>query len=323
MNLTQIILLCTIILICLYGIKYEEHKIEQFSYDKYNDGQNVIFNYEPTTTYIENFDATIKEKCKPTPRIIWAYWENINRDTIPTHIQLCFDTFRKHLAPKYKVNILTDKTIKKFLPDVREDLNDLLIAQKTDYYRVALLYKYGGIWIDADTIVMKNLDEIFEKLDNCYDYVGFGCTGVTCTNGQGKPSNGVMASRPNGILMKKCLEKLNHKIDNKKKGYGYFDLGKIVIWESLADLSNSNYKYYHFPSEYDGTRSNTGHWIHTPHHFRTTPTKLLNENKVLFMMLANATITKNQKWAFDCSKRELLNKNLWISKLFRKSLEIY
>ena len=49
-----------------------------------------------------------------------------------------------------------------------------------------LLYKYGGLYVDADTIVLRDPIEIIHKLQK-YDFVGFGCTGNRCNYGYGKP----------------------------------------------------------------------------------------------------------------------------------------
>ena len=153
-------------------------------------------------------------------------------------------------------------------------------------------------------------------------------------NGYPNPSNGVMASRKNGILMKLTLEKLNNKllienkllIDNKnnKLNFEYFDLGKIIIWESLKELKKNNYDYYHYPSEYDGTRDKLGNWVHTPNHFNNKHTELLDINKTFFIMLANNEISNypEYKWVHDCNKQNLLNGDKWISYLFRKSLNV-
>ena len=170
-----------------------------------------------------------------TPKNVFTYWENKDGRTEPyAHIKLCFDTMKQHFT-NYNFVILNPETIKEYLPNVRSDLNNLMIAQKVDYYRVALLYHYGGIWIDADTIVMKNLNQIFEKLDSGYDYAGFGCTGIVCFNGYPKPSNWVMASRKNGKLMERCLKKLNEKLDQNNKNHNYFDVGQLLLWECLNE----------------------------------------------------------------------------------------
>ncbi len=264
-----------------------------------------------------------------TPRNIWVYWENINRDSYPTFIKLCLDSMKKYLG-KYNLYILDEKTIKKYLPDLRGDFDNLKIAQKVDYYRIALLYKYGGIWLDADIIVMKDLEPIFKKLDSGYDYVGFGCTGGQCSNGYFRPSNWVIGARKNSTLMKNVLDKLNKKLDSRDKNNldnlnsdnSYHDFGKLVIWEALDELRESGYDYYHFTSEYDGTRDVNKYWIHTPEFFSTQPLNFLDESKILFVVLYNSEISGNEslKLIKDCREEELLNSDLNISKLYKKAL---
>lgn len=255
-------------------------------------------------------------------KIIWTYWENQN-GKIPSHIELCLETFKKHLNSKYKLIILNEKTIKNYLPNVRNDFDNLMIAQKVDYYRIALLYEYGGIWIDADTIIMSDLDDIFEKLIT-YDFVGFGCTDYKCFNGKDQPSNGVLASKKNSKLMKLCLDKLNQKLNTKTnlKQINYYDLGKYIIWESLKELKKTGYDYYHYPSEYDGTRDSNGIWIDTNRHFSKVDIKLINENKLFFIFLTNAGINKYQPWVKNANRNDILYNDYWISKMFRKSLNI-
>lgn len=272
---------------------------------------------------IRNADVKIEKfvEIYDDDKIVWVYWENKDGYT-PTHIQLCFDTFDKHLTNKYKVILLDQNSIKKYLPDVRNDLNSLMIAQKVDYYRIALLYKYGGIWIDADTIIMNNLDDIFDKLKT-YDFVGFGCTQYICFNGKNQPSNGVLASQKYSKLMKLCLEKLNNKLDDNARNFKqieYYDLGKYVIWEALNELKPTGYEYYHYPSEYDGTRDINGIWLDTNRHFSEEDINLIDENKLFFVFLTNAGINQYQPWVKTSDKKTLLNGKFWISKMFRKSL---
>jgi len=226
---------------------------------------------------------------------------------------------KKHFG-KYNFVILTPETIHNYLPNLNFDFSNLLIAQKVDYYRIALLYKFGGIWMDADTIVLKDLDEIFQKLDEGYDYAGFGCSLNVCFNGKGIPSNGVLASRKDSKLMERCLNKLDNmlKTNDKNKKYDYFDFGKKIIWESMEELKP--YDYYHFPSEYDGTRDNKGIWVHSPNFLSEKPTTLINEDKALFIMLANSEFVNHHKWFLELNKEQILNGKWWISYLFRKGL---
>ncbi len=303
---------------------------ENFGLIRNSDGSdNIDYNYTPKLTEGFNNTVEIKDKYPPikTPRNIWVYWENINRTKYPTFIKLCMDTMKRHLGTKYNLIILNEKTIKEYLPNLRKDFDNLKIAQKVDYYRIELLYKYGGIWIDADIIIMQDLEPVFKKLDEGYDYVGFGCTGAQCSNGKFRPSNWVIASRPNGVLMKTVLDKLNEKLNARDKNKEenedtYHDYGKIVIWQALDDLRPQGYDYYHFTSEYDGTRDINRNWVHTPNFFKNDPTNLLDENKVMFVVLYNSEISSrpNLHWIRDCDPNKLIYSDLWIGSLYRKAL---
>ena len=336
MNIEFWIITTILILIVFFIIKYLITNIqfndiisEDYFYNKYSDGFDVNFDYIPDK--IESFqNLNIKKKYPPMKlnKYIWIYWENIDGAKCPTFVKLCIDSIKKHLG-KYNLIILNEKNIKKYLPELRKDFDNLMIAQKVDYYRVALLYKYGGIWLDADTIVLKDIKPIFKKLEEGYDYVGFGCTGMKCRNGYFRPSNGIMASRPKGILMKACLDKLNKKLDERNKitdkgsDATYFDYGKIIIWKCLDDLKQNGYDYYHFTSEYDGTRDINTNWMHTPNFFRTTPSKFLDPKKLMFVVLYNSEVNKNENyhWAKTCSPQRLLKGKEFICSLFRKALK--
>ena len=39
-----------------------------------------------------------------------------------------------------------------------------MCLDQVDYMRILLIYKYGGIWLDSDTIVLTSLKELFDIL---------------------------------------------------------------------------------------------------------------------------------------------------------------
>lgn len=253
---------------------------------------------------------------------IWIYWETKPGKTKPEYIDLCLKSLHKHNDKYFKIIELDDKNVYNYLPELRRDLNNLVIAQKTDYIRVALLAKYGGIWIDADTIVMRDLLPIKHKLDEKYDYVGFGCSFNKCFNGYPKPSNGLMASLPNSVLMNNLLNNLNSKLDKKQANYNYFDLGKLLLWDEIDKLSKTGYKYYHFDSKYDGSRDINGKWINVDNHISKTPTKFIDDKSLLVVFLENNKFSgDNPKYNFfsKLSSHEILSGDYWISQLFRRS----
>lgn len=264
---------------------------------------------------------------------LWSYWELKPGHThIPDYIDLCFETFRKHCSKLFDVIILNENTVKQYIPDLRTDINQLNLAAKSDYIRVVLLYRYGGVWLDADTIVMTDLHEILDKLE-IYDFVGFGCTGEKCTkSGYPNPSNGAMGSRKSGVLMGNVLKRLDRELDNyfaqsvnQRKQLGYFDFGKIIIWKELDKLiKTQNYQYYHFPSSADGSRDTEGNWV-APELIFKKNIHLMDPNKLLIVFLANSIYCGNDpkyNWFCKLSKSEILKGDYFVSSLFRKSLNI-
>ena len=251
---------------------------------------------------------------------LWQYWDNIDGNKTPSYIELCFKTVDKHCTNSFNIIRLNKDNISKYLPELKtlsiyNKIDKLIIAHKVDLYRIMLLKKYGGLYMDADTVVLKNPIEVIDKLDK-YDYVGFGCTGIVCKNGYGQPSNWIMASRKNGILVSKVLDNMINKIVEKDK-FDYHDLGKLVLWNELKTLLNKDYKYYQYPNKVDGSRDKNGFWIDTDIAFSNNKIEYDNEDNMLFFVVYNHSIPKNIK---ELSEEEILKKDWNFTKFIKKSL---
>ena len=281
--------------------------------------------------YITNYlvSPINQENFTPNKPYLWVYWElkpGVSKP--PDYISLCLKIM-KQKSYLFNYILLDNHNIYNYLPDLRRDINNLPIALKTDYIRILLLYKYGGLWLDADTIVMNNLQAIIDLLDKQTDFIGFGCTGNICLDNQGysKPSNGAMAAIKDSKLMKLCLDKLNKKLDNCTdfKNFKYFDLGKLIIWESIKELEQKiNYKYYHFDVNSDGSRDKSGHWV-APDLIFKKDIEYENLDKLLFVFLANSYYCgDDSKYNWFCSlgEQEILSGGYYISKLFRRALVV-
>ena len=106
--------------------------------------------------------------------IIWMYWENKKGSTVPDSITLCWKTIIANNKNDFQIKILNEQNINDYLPNLNKKyLLYKEIAHKADYIRFCLLYEYGGIWLDSDTIIFRSLKEIMEKVNE----YGFVCTG--------------------------------------------------------------------------------------------------------------------------------------------------
>ena len=95
----------------------------------------------------------------PIPRIIWAYW---NGDSVPLLIQRCFDNWAR-LNPGYSLRILNDAQLPQYVPQLPGNLQQLPVAKRSDWLRLELLHRHGGIWLDASTILTEPLDWLLEQ----------------------------------------------------------------------------------------------------------------------------------------------------------------
>lgn len=312
-----IYLIMTLLMIILFVVNKKNYKMENIT----NINMSFIKNMGGSHT----ISPVIIDTKKP---YLWMYWEIRNNKNIPPYIQLCLKIIKKN-SHLFNLVILDNNTIFDYLPDLRKDINDLPLPLKADYIRILLLYNYGGLWLDCDVIMMTDMKEVVNLLKMNTDYIGFGCTGYVCTNGYGYPSNWAMGTRKNSLLMKKCKQlldiKLNEYFSNtKKKDLDYHELGKLIIWECLDDLiQNHNYNYHHFPSYVDGTRDKNGFWIALELIMKEN-INLLDESKLMVVSLVNSAICSDDpiySWFCKLSENEILNGDYFVTKLFKRAIE--
>lgn len=255
---------------------------------------------------------------------LWMYWENPPNKTKPSFIKLCYDTVKKHCSNDFNLIFLDNFNLYKYFPKMRRDLDNIIsIPQKTDYIRLYALKYYGGIWLDSDIIVFQSLLPLMKNL-NKYDFVGFGCHDRKClltNNGYGKPANWVLISRRNGILVRNCFSSINKILDdnvNLNGNFNYHVIGRELIWTQIKKLMNTkNWDYYHYNSTcFERDRFGK----------KYTNQRFISNEKIdpkcsfFFIPLYN-TAPGFPDWFVHLSKEKLLNGNMLVSRLFRKSLK--
>ena len=85
------------------------------------------------------------------PKVIWTFWDS---DELPPFIMYCISTWSKH-NPDHEIRVVTPTNIHLYLPGL--DINKQFkhadsAARISDFVRLHLLAKYGGIWSDASII---------------------------------------------------------------------------------------------------------------------------------------------------------------------------
>lgn len=84
------------------------------------------------------------------PKIIWIFWYQ-GFYQAPDIVKMCAFSWRMR-NPDFQINILDSSNLSQYLyiPDfINIDRVDMDMVKFSDYLRLALLKKYGGIWVDA------------------------------------------------------------------------------------------------------------------------------------------------------------------------------
>ena len=131
-----------------YKIRHTNQKIDNYA------GQ-LIFN--PVVTPIE------------LPKKIWMYWEG----DFPEFVEKCIQNTQAK-NPSYQVYVLNPENVSQYSDIDFSLLKGATPQQKADLLRFDLLYRHGGIWLDASIIVYENLDWISELMQKnqteCFSY---------------------------------------------------------------------------------------------------------------------------------------------------------
>ena len=209
--------------------------------------------------YFFKYKKSIIESYTNQKPIIWMFWETLPGKKKPGYIDLCHQSVIYNCSNCFQIIYLNEKNIRKYIPNLDSyNIDHLRIQHKSDIYRYLLLQKYGGLWIDADILVLKCLCKYYKNLDK-HDYVGFGCgynkkfCGQTL-NGYGSPLNWMMGSKPNTKYLNCIVSNVKNKLSSNEK-VKYHDIGRNILKNCHDELKKSdNWNYYHVQSkcnEYD------------------------------------------------------------------------
>jgi GR25 family glycosyltransferase involved in LPS biosynthesis/mannosyltransferase OCH1-like enzyme len=150
-----------------------------------------------------------KEGDIPDKYFVWQYWETKPNSIKPGYIDYSMDTIKKmckidniiyiRLSPDNLHNYMDISELPKNWHKITE------IAHKTDYLRAIILYKYGGLWLDADVIAVNSIKPLLLDLETS-DWVVF-------ADNKQEISIAIFATRKKSPLLKKWIEEMTKKIE--------------------------------------------------------------------------------------------------------------
>lgn len=179
--------------------------------------------------------------------ILWMYWENKEEVLTPDAIRLSWKTIINHNRNDFQIKILTEDDVLNYLPEINQNYNLFeQIAHKADYIRFLLLYKYGGVWIDSDTILFRSMKDVKEKINENK----FVCNGYKKENGEIFTLIGFLACKPKNKICNTVINYLENFIEtNLVKGIQpkWDEFGSFL--SDIIDQKDRN-EFYLYPVEY-------------------------------------------------------------------------
>jgi len=172
--------------------------------------------------------------------------DNIQKE-IPKIIYICHKNlkslnmtykFWKRLNPGYQIKLFNDAMCEKFLLDQFSELHKSIFKFipdgpiKCDFWRLCILYKYGGIYVDADIHPLVPLDK----------YLIRSCDFVTCmTKSNGDFNPHFIAVKKYDIVLKKCIEEYIQFYIHRKQSYAYWDWSIVNMFNKFLINIRSHY----------------------------------------------------------------------------------
>ena len=134
---------------------------ENYHDDFVNFGYKKVQSIEKSIAIEPELIISQKADVSNKKRNIFIFWEGKEYKLIEKCINLIKE---HHTDTKYKIHHLTYDNIGEYILGIPSYLQDLELAHVADFIRVNVICDYGGIWLDADTLVLEELDQLFNQL---------------------------------------------------------------------------------------------------------------------------------------------------------------
>lgn len=158
---------------------------------------------------------------------LFIFWEDRPGKRRPPYIDPCKQTFIKHCSADFDLQIVNSSS--PIVPEMPKAWYTLpKLCQKADVLRVFLVEKYGGIWFDIDTIMVRSPLPIIEPIDKgkCeFTYFKF------AKLSPGIPLNGFFGARRNSSIMAMWKEEIMRRIS--KPNPSNWEFGQLSLAEVM------------------------------------------------------------------------------------------
>lgn len=207
-NIMEIIIIYSIIIIFIFTVV--NYLLKKREYEFFNNDEYIL------------------------PKKIFAYWDNLeNNQVIKSHI----NNWKRNISNDWELIILNKNNVKDYVSDTFLNKYSTLDATRfSDFLRLELLRKYGGVWMDASIIVVNGsfLDNYWEEMHkNKYDILLYELKGKSLKDTPYLENWFIMARKDS-----KLINDLYYEFD-KSYEMGFLNYKKAVLIPSGVKLDKT------------------------------------------------------------------------------------
>jgi hypothetical protein len=174
-----------------------------------------------------------------TSRNLFLYWVGYEFKLITVLRKLIY--LHATNGNGYKVHLITADNLLNYVPLLPSCFKNLVPAHQADYVRVQVICKYGGIWVDSDTLIMDSLDPLFHLIHTQKESKGF-----FMLQDNNLIFNGVFGSQSNTPLMLEWKKRIEETLELKQHHISWSEIGNDILFHISREMKPyfQNYKMY-------------------------------------------------------------------------------
>ncbi len=165
----------------------------------------------------------------------------------------------------FTVHLINESNVQDYIDNFPgEFFWNLKPANQADFIRVNVLYKWGGIWLDSDTIVMTGLEELFEVIKKRGGFF------ILQPEYKGKKwlCNSVLGTKPNTELYRIWKNDCFEILSNKREDISWDEIGTSLL-EKYKFKNEYLFNQYQILDGFENTHP--VHWSETYQEFIEKP----------------------------------------------------
>lgn len=230
---------------------------------------------------------------------------------MPVYFNLCLKTWKKFFPSDFEIIPITPETVKNYLDEEQLKFFKNITPDFINYLKACVLYSNGGVFMNIDTLLLKNF-YLPEEILETYDVVVFGNSHVSSCSG-------FMMARKGSPVLKEYIKRLEktllnqeqtpvseNKIFNDMLSEGYNSKVLVIDAESFGYLAEK--ALYGVSSDYLRTQLYFSDSVDLNDFYNVT-------NGIVSIHCKNI----NEKY-FDMSEEEFLSQDNLLAKIFNQCL---